>query len=431
MLEKLKEGLRKAIDKIVGGADKERIEEMIRDIQRTLISSDVDVNLVFELSEKIRKRALEEKPKPGLTLKEHVVNVVYEELVNIMGKESSKDVQQGNIVLVGLFGSGKTTTCAKIANFYKKLGFKVAVVSCDTYRPAAMEQLEQLAKLVNIPYFAPHDIKDSIKIAEISLEKLRGYDIIIFDTAGRNALDQELANELVNIINIVKPKEVLLVIPADLGQAAGIQAKEFNKLVKITGIVITKLDSTAKGGGALTSSNITEAKVKFITTGEKIDDIELYDPKKFVARLLGFPDLETLLQKVKEVAKPELTKKIIEEDFDLNDFCEQIEVMQKTGPLDKIMEMIGLKVSIPKDELIIQEEKMKKWRVIVNSMTKEERKNPEIINYSRIKRIAKGSGTKEEDVRELLSAYKKIKKMINVFKPGRGGINILKKIGFR
>jgi signal recognition particle subunit SRP54 len=230
---------------------------------------------------------------------------------------------------------------------------------------------------------------------------------------------------------VVKPTEVLLVIPADLGQAAGIQAKEFNKLVKITGIVITKLDSTAKGGGALTSSNITEAKVKFITTGEKIDEIELYDPKKFVARLLGFPDLESLLEKVKEVAKPELAKKIIEEDFDLNDFCEQIEVMQKAGPLDKIMEMIGLKASIPKEELMIQEEKMKKWKVIVSSMTPEERKNPEIINYSRIKRIAKGSGTREEDVKELLASYKKIKKMINIIKPGRGGFNILKKIGFK
>ncbi len=431
MLEKLKDGLRKAIDKIMLRADKEKIEEMIRDIQRTLISSDVDVNLVLQLSEKIRKRALEEKPKPGLTIKEHVINVVYEELVNIMGKESPKDFSLGNIILIGLFGSGKTTTCVKIANFYRKLGYKVAVVSCDTFRPAAMDQLEQLAKNVNIPYFAPRDIKDSVEIAKISLEKFKGYDVVVFDTSGRNALDQELANELINIINVVKPTEVLLVIPADLGQAAGIQAKEFNKLVKITGIVITKLDSTAKGGGALTSSNITEAKVKFITTGEKIDEIEFYDPKKFVARLLGFPDLESLLQKVKEVAKPELAQKIIEEDFDLNDFCEQIEVMQKAGPLDKIMEMIGLRVSIPKNDLLIQEEKMKKWRVIVNSMTKEERKNPEIINYSRIKRIAKGSGTKEEDVKELLASYKKIKKMINIIKPGRGGLNILKKIGFK
>jgi signal recognition particle subunit SRP54 len=431
MLESLKDGLRKAIDKIIGRTDREGIEEMIRDIQRTLISSDVDVYLVLQLSEKIRKRALEEKPKPGLTFKEHVINVVYEELVNIMGKESPKGFSLGNIILIGLFGSGKTTTCVKIANFYRKLGYKVAVVSCDTFRPAAMDQLEQLAKNVNIPYFAPRDIKDSAEIAQMSLERFKGYDVIIFDTSGRNALDQELANELTNVINVVKPTEVLLVIPADLGQAAGIQAKEFNKLVKITGIVITKLDSTAKGGGALTSSNITEAKVKFITTGEKIDEIELYDPKKFVARLLGFPDLESLLEKVKEVAKPELAKKIIEEDFDLNDFCEQIEVMQKAGPLDKIMEMMGLKASIPKEELMIQEEKMKKWKVIVSSMTPEERKNPEIINYSRIKRIAKGSGTREEDVKELLASYKKIKKMINIIKPGRGGFNILKKIGFK
>ncbi|MBU5678497.1 MAG: signal recognition particle receptor subunit alpha [Candidatus Aenigmatarchaeota archaeon] len=430
MLEKLKEGLRKAIDKLRGTVDKSKIDEMIIEIQRALLASDVDVNLVFQLSEKIRKRALEEKPKEGLTLKEHTIYVVFEELANILGKEAKIKLEKGRIMLVGLFGSGKTTTAVKLANFYRKKGMSVAVTSCDTYRPAAMEQLEQLAKKANISCFLLKEEKDPRRIATIALEELKKYDIIIFDTAGRDALDEELAKELVDLANIIKPIEILLVVPADLGQVAGIQAQEFNKLVGITGIIVTKLDSTAKGGGALTSARFTDSTVKFITVGEKIDDIELYDSKRFVSRLLGFGDMETLMEKVKEVAKPEIAEKIIKEDFDLEDFCAQIEMMQKTGPIDKILEMLGLRIPQSKNiDLNIQEKKMEKWKHIVKSMTIEERKNPEIIDNSRVRRIARGSGVKEEDVRELLSTYKNMKKMMKVMKKPllRGGLDIFKK----
>ncbi|MEM5870519.1 MAG: signal recognition particle protein Srp19, partial [Candidatus Aenigmatarchaeota archaeon] len=336
----------------------------------------------------------------------------------------------GRILLVGLFGSGKTTTAIKLANFYRKKGMSTIVTSCDTYRPAAMEQLEQLAKKANVPYFLLKDEKDPIKIAKRAIEDLKKYDIIIFDTAGRDALDEELAKELVDLVNIIKPIEILLVVPADLGQAAGIQAQEFNRLVGITGIIVTKLDSTAKGGGALTSARFTDSPVKFVTTGEKIDDIEIYDSKRFVARLLGFGDIETLLEKVKEVAKPEIAEKIIKDDFDLDDFCAQIEMMQKTGPIDKILEMLGLRISQLKNiDLSLQEKKMEKWKHIVKSMTIEERKNPDIIDASRIRRIARGSGVKEEDVRELLTTYKNMKKMMKVMKKPllRGGLDIFKK----
>jgi len=429
-LEKLKDGLRKAIDKLKGTVDETKINEMILEIQRALLASDVDVNLVFQLSENIRKRALKEKPKEGLTLKEHVIHVVFEELTNILGKEAKIKLEKGRILLVGLFGSGKTTTAIKLANFYRKKGMSTIVTSCDTYRPAAMEQLEQLAKKANVPYFLLKDEKDPIKIAKRAIEDLKKYDIIIFDTAGRDALDEELAKELVDLVNIIKPIEILLVVPADLGQAAGIQAQEFNRLVGITGIIVTKLDSTAKGGGALTSARFTDSPVKFVTTGEKIDDIEIYDSKRFVARLLGFGDIETLLEKVKEVAKPEIAEKIIKDDFDLDDFCAQIEMMQKTGPIDKILEMLGLRISQLKNiDLSLQEKKMEKWKHIVKSMTIEERKNPDIIDASRIRRIARGSGVKEEDVRELLTTYKNMKKMMKVMKKPllRGGLDIFKK----
>ncbi|MEM7827081.1 MAG: signal recognition particle receptor subunit alpha [Candidatus Aenigmatarchaeota archaeon] len=422
MLDKLKNGLRQAIEKITGAGyvDKDKVEELIRDLQRALLASDVDVKLVFELSETIRKRALEEKPKRGITLKEHVITVVYEELTNILGKEVSVSIKPGKILLIGLFGSGKTTSVVKLANLYRKRGLKPAVISCDTYRPAAMEQLEQLASQTNIPCFAPKDIKDQKTIATIGLEKFKKYDIIIFDSSGRDALDEKLATELKELSRVIEPNEILLTLPSDLGQAAGVQASEFNKLVGITGIIVTKLDATAKGGGALTSAKVTNAPVKFIGTGEKIDDFEVYDPRRFVARLIGFGDLETLLEKVKEVAKPELAEKIISEKFDLNDFCEQIETMQKTGPIDKILDMIGLsKLAKNVPNLDVQEKKMEKWKHIVKSMTLEERSNPEIINASRITRIAKGSGSKEEDVRELLASYKKIKKMIKMVKPGK------------
>lgn len=432
MLEKLKEGLRKAIDKLRGDINEVKINEMILEIQRALLASDVDVNLVFQLSEKIKRRALEEKPKEGLTLREHIIYVVFEEITNILGKEAKINLEKGRIMLIGLFGSGKTTTAVKLANFYRKKGMNAAVTSCDTYRPAAMDQLEQLAKKANIPFFLLKNEKNPKKIALLALEELKKYDVIIFDTAGRDALDEELAKELVDLAKIINPVEKLLIVPSDLGQAAGIQAKEFNKLVGITGIIVTKLDSSGKGGGALTSARFTDSTVKFITTGEKIEDIEIYDPKRFVARLLGFGDIETLIEKVKEVGKPEIAEKIIKEDFDLNDFCEQIEMIQKTGPMNKILDMLGLKILDKNVDLNLQEKKMEKWKHIVKSMTIEERRNPDIIDASRIRRIARGSGVKEEDVRDLLATYKNIKKMMKMMKKPllRGGLDFLKKFRF-
>ncbi len=291
------------------------------------------------------------------------------------------------------------------------------MVCLDYHRPAAPEQLRQISEKIGVKYYIDQN-KNPYEAAKKSLEFFSKYDYLIFDTAGRNALDKELAKELKTLGEIIKPDEVLLVIPADIGKVARKQAEEFNKLVGITGIVVTKTDGTAKAGGALIACSVTGSKIKFIGTGERIDDLEIYDPKRFVSRLLGFGDLETFLEKAKEAEiKKESAEKIIEGKFTLEDFMEQIEAIGKMGSLTKIVKLIpGLGGYLPSELLEMQEEKLKKFKVIIQSMTKEERRNPEIINESRIRRIARGSGTKEEEVRELLAQYKKMKKFTKMFK---------------
>jgi signal recognition particle subunit SRP54 len=408
MLEALSEGLKNAIRKIIGKSsiDEKVVEEFLRELKVILLQSDVDVDIANNFIDIIRRKVLKEKTPEGLTLKEHLIKVVYDELVSILGKEAS-DIKGKKIMLVGLFGSGKTTTAGKLAYYLKKKG-KVVLVCLDYHRPAAPEQLKQVAEKINVKFFIG---KDAFVVAKDSLEKFKDYDYIIYDTAGRNALDEEMARELKKLGEIIKPDEVLLVLPADIGKVAKKQAEEFNKLVGITGIILTKMDSSAKGGATIAACSTTGAKVKFIGVGEKFDAFEKYDPKRFVSRMLGLGDLETLLEKAKEVVKPEKVEKIVEGEFTLEDFIEQIESIRNMGPLSNIISMIpGL--SLPKDLLKQQEEKMKKWKYMIQSMTPKERKNPEIINESRIRRIARGSGTKEEEVRELLDQYFKMKKIM-------------------
>ncbi len=424
MLEKLSSGLKAALRKIAkaGYIDKKTVDELTRDIQRTLLATDVDVKLVFQLTEAIKKRALEEKPAKGMTAREHVVNVVYEELVKFVGKEPEIMLKPGKILFIGLFGSGKTTSIGKLARFYQKKGLKPALIGCDVHRPAAMDQLKQIAEQLNVPYYISKETKDAVKIAKDGLDKLGKYDILIFDSSGRDALDQELADELKKLGETIKPDEVLLTIPADLGQAAGEQATEFNKLVGITGIFLTKLDGTARGGGAITACAITGSPVKFIGIGEKMDALETFDPERFISRLIGFGDLQSLIEKASEAIEPkkagELAEKFVEGKFTMDDFYEQLKSVGKMGSLQSVMEMIpGMSsMKLPKGmDMAKQEDKMKKWGYIIESMTKAERKDPEIIDASRIKRIAKGSGTQEPEIRELLKNFKQSKKMMKMF----------------
>ena len=417
MFDELGKKLRNLINNLISATtiDKNTVEAILKDLKITLLQSDVDLSLAEELIKNIRKKCLEEKIPAGLTLREHVLKTIYDELVKLLGEKPAGLIGKKKIMFVGLYGSGKTTSVAKLARYFQKQGLRTALVALDYHRPAAPEQLKQLGDQIKVPVYINQN-KNPFEAALEGMKKFEKYDVIIFDTAGRNALDKELAEELKKLGEIIKPDEVLLTIPADLGKVAKKQSEEFHKLVGITGIFITKMDGTAKAGGALAACSATRAKVKFLGTGEHIEDFEVYDPQRFVSRLLGLGDLQTLLEKAKEVEmKPEKVEKIIEGKFTLQDFMEQIEAVQKMGPLGKITQLIpGLGMKLPEDLIEKQEEKIKHFKYIIQSMTKEERENPEIINASRIRRIAKGSGRPESEVRELLQQYEQMKKLMKM-----------------
>jgi len=427
VLEKLGDSLKNTLQKIAKAVfvDEKLINELVKDIQRALLQSDVNVKLVFELTKKIKERALKEEIKK-LSKKEHIINIVYEELVVLLGKEghkiSIKKKKPFKIMLIGLFGNGKTTTAGKIGKFLQKRGLKVALVGLDTHRPAAMAQIEQIAKKIKASVFLDKKEKDPVKIWKEHEKEFKKFDVLLIDTAGRDALSKDLIKELNNLDKLIKPDESLLVIGADVGQAAEKQAKAFHDSCKITGVVITKLDGTAKGGGALIACAVTKAPVKFIGVGEKVDDLEEFNPKGFVGRLLGMGDIEALLEKAKEAITEEeakdLGKKFLKGEFNLIDLYEQMQAMRKMGPMSKIMELIpGMgQLKLPKDMLKVQESKLIKWRFIMDSMTKKELEDPEKISGSRVERIAKGSGTTVREVRELLKQYKQSKKLMKGFK---------------
>jgi len=426
VLEKLGSGLRAALKKLAraGYIDKDVVEELVRDIQRALLAGDVDVKLVFQLTERIKKRALSEKPAPGSTPREHIVKVVYEELVKFLGKKAEIPLKPTKILLIGLFGSGKTTTAGKLARFYQKRGLKPALLACDVVRPAAYEQLEQISHQVHVPFYGERKNFNAAEIAKNGIQKIKA-DVYIIDSSGRDALDEEMIEEIKSIDKVAGPEEKILIIPADLGQAARAQAEAFQKALGITGIVITKLDGTAKGGGALTACAVTGAPVKWIGTGEKMDAFEQFDPDRFVSRLIGWGDIQALIEKAKEAIEPkrakEMTEKVLEGKFTMTDFYEQIKTVSKMGGLGSIMANLpgfgGLK--LPKElDIKKQEEKMKKWKYAIESMTREERENPSIINSSRIARISRGSGVPESEVRELLRQYNQAKKMMKMMKGG-------------
>ncbi len=420
MLPKLKDRLRSIAERIRSAIvlKDSLLEEILRDLRRTLLEADVAPDLVDQLLERLRKR-VRGKPPAGVSKQEQVIKALYDELVSLLGEEVELELKPKRILLVGLFGSGKTTLAAKLARFYQKRNLSVGLVCCDVTREAAYDQLKQLASQVGVAFYGERESKDSANIAKRALEKLRNKDVLIFDSSGRNALDSEMIAEIKRLHTIVRPDETILVIPADLGQAAREQTKAFAEALPITHVAVTKLDATAKGGGALAACAATGAKIAFIAVGEKPDDLELYSSKRFVARLLGFPDLETLLAKLKETKAPELAEKLLEEKFTLEDFIAQFQELKRAGGMGKLLDMLGLGIKLPTEMLELQEEKLKRWKYALDSMTKEERRNPEIINASRIKRIAKGSGVSEAEIREMLNAYKQAKRMLKLLKPGR------------
>jgi signal recognition particle subunit SRP54 len=430
MFDRIKDSIEKFSSKNV--ADREAVQELVKDIQRDLIQADVDVALVSELTDEIKEEALDSEVPEGASRKEHVLKIVYDKLEELLGEEAEISEEPQNILLCGLYGAGKTTTAGKLADFYRKRGLKVGLIAADTDRPAAYEQLQQIAEEVDADFYGNPDAEDPVNVVEKGMQEVDA-DVKIVDSAGRDSLNEELSQELEDISDTFNPDEKYLVIPADIGQSAREQAEMFDDAVGISGVIVTKMDSSAKGGGALVACANSEASVKFIGTGEKMGDLEVYDPVDFVSDMIGQPDLESLLEKIQELdTDPE---EILEGEFTMRDFKEQIESVTGSGVMEEMMQQLPFgQDKLPGNIEDMTEGKIQKYSIIMDSMTDEEMQDPGIIKESRRERIAKGSGTSRQEVSELVKHYQQTKNMVSQFDKGsmkRGNMKqMMNKLGF-
>lgn len=436
VLDKLGASLKSGIKKISNAIflDKKLIDQVIKDIQKSLIEADVNIELVFDLTQKIKKIAYDESI-PSIDKKEQLVTLIHDEILTILGGKAHelKLPKQASIMFLGLYGAGKTTTIAKLGKYYAKRGRKVALLGLDTQRPAAMEQLSQMADKAKLPAFieSPEMKKANSKLdhTKRSLEvikkyesDLKKYDLVLIDTAGRDGLNSELIKEIATLNKTLSPTYRILTMPSDVGQAAKTQSEEFQRALSIDGVIITRMDGTSKAGGALTACKESNAPVYFIGTGELLHDIETFSPESFIQRLLGMGDLQALLEHVKSATdskqQERIEDRLKEGKFTLLDLYSQLEQMNKMGSMDKLIGMIpGMSTAkVPKEALQAQEKKMAHWKSAISSMTEIEIENPEILEKqtSRISRIAKGSGTTTTEIRELLKQYKMLKEMMEM-----------------
>jgi len=429
VLDNLGSSLRSTLDNLRGKSriSEDDVDEVVREIQRSLIQADVDISLVQELSDSIRSRALDEEPAAGTPPRDWVLRIVYEELVGILGESTDLPLEEQTILLAGLYGSGKTTTAAKIAWWFSKKGLRPAIVQTDTDRPGAYDQAEQMADSAEVDFYGDPDADDPVAIARKGLEATADADVRIVDTAGRDALNETLVDQIEDIEAAADPDRNLLVLDAAMGQSAKEQAQEFEAAIGVDGVVITKLDGTAKGGGALAAVDQTDSTIAFLGTGETVKDIERFEPSGFVSRLLGMGDLEQLAERV-ERAMAETGEEdddwepedILEGQFTLRDMRKQMNAMNRMGPLDQVMDMIpgmggGLMDQLPDDAMDVTEDRMRDFDVIMDSMTDGELENPRVVGASRTRRIARGSGKPEERVRELLEQHRMMERTIKQF----------------
>ncbi|MCU0852356.1 MAG: signal recognition particle protein Srp54 [Thermoplasmata archaeon] len=426
VLEGLGQSLRNAIKKIANAShvDQKLVKEVVKDIQRALLQADVNVKLVLQMTKELEERALSEKPPAGMSSREHVIRIVYQELVKIVGKPKEIPAKPQRILMVGLYGQGKTTSAGKLARDLHKRGMKVALVAGDVHRPAAFDQLSQIGKKINVPVFGDPKEKDAVKIAKKALKEFEGYDVIIFDTSGRHSLEDDLIKEIKDVAKAVDAENKILVLDAQTGQQAGPQAKAFHEAVGLTGVILTKMDGTAKGGGALSAIAETGAPISYIGVGEHLEDLERFDPDRFISRLLGMGDIKSLIESAEEVIDEEkaeeMAKKMMSGKFTLRDMYDQLEALQGMGPLKKLAAMLpGLGDKLAEQDMEATQERLAKWRVIMDSMTDHELENPKEIKSSRVLRIARGSGTTQRDVRELLKQYNMSRKAMKGFMGNR------------
>jgi signal recognition particle subunit SRP54 len=429
VLDDLGTSLRGTLDDLRGKSriTEDDIDKVVKEIQRSLIQADVDIELVRDLSDSIKERALEEEPPGGTSARDHVLKIVYEEMVDLVGDSTDLPLEEQTILLAGLQGSGKTTSAAKMAWWFSKKGLRPAVIQTDTFRPGAYDQAKQMTERAEVEFYGDPDADDPVQIAREGLEATSDADVHIVDTAGRHALEDDLIDEIEEIESVADPDRNLLVLDAAIGQGAKDQAQQFDTSIGIDGVVITKLDGTAKGGGALTAVDQTDSSIAFLGTGEEVGDVERFEPDGFISRLLGMGDLRQLAERV-ERAMEETGQE--EDDWDpedmmsgsftLKDMQKQMEAMNNMGPLDQVMDMIpglggGLMDQLPDDAMDVTEERMRDFEVVMDSMTDEEMEYPRAIGASQIERISRGAGKPEERVRELLQQHKMMEQTIKQF----------------
>jgi signal recognition particle subunit SRP54 len=400
------------------------VKDMMREIKLALLEADVNFRVVKDFIAKISERAVGQEVLESLTPGQQVIKIVHEELIDLMGKVPSKVTFASKpptiYLMVGLQGSGKTTTSGKLANLLRKQGKNPLLVACDVYRPAAVKQLQVVGNQLDIPVFAIEGNTDPVYIAKQAIEhaKSKLYDLVIIDTAGRLHINEELMDELDSIKNAVHPQEILLVVDSMTGQDAVNVAESFNQKLGVDGLILTKLDGDTRGGAALSVKAVTGKPIKFAATGEKLSDIEPFYPERMASRILGMGDVLSLIEKAQDAFDEkkalEMEKKLRTQQFTLDDFLDQMQQVKKMGPIDQVLGMIpGMNTKALKN-INVDEKKMGRVEAIIKSMTVKERTDPSIINGSRRKRIAAGSGTTIQDVNSLLKQFAEMKKMMKM-----------------
>ena len=429
MLENLGNRFQDIFKKIRGHGklSESNIKDALREVKMSLLEADVNYKVVKDFTNKISEKAIGTEVIRGVNPAQQFIKLVNDELVELLGGTSSKLTKGLRnptiIMLAGLQGAGKTTFAAKLAKFLKKQNEKLLLVGVDVYRPAAIKQLEVLGQQIGVDVYSEEDTKDVVGIATRAIEKAKEINAtyMIVDTAGRLHVDETLMDELKELKKAIKPQEILLVVDAMIGQDAVNLAESFNNALSVDGVILTKLDGDTRGGAALSIKAVVGKPIKFIGVGEKLNDIEIFHPDRLVSRILGMGDVVSLVEKAQEVIDENeaksLEEKIKSQKFDLNDFLKQLQTIKRLGSLGGILKLIP---GMPKiDDLAPAEKEMKKVEAIIQSMTKEERKKPDILKASRKIRIAKGSGTDVSDVNKLLKQFEQMKSMMKMFSSGK------------
>ena len=437
MFDSLSDKLQKVMKKLKGQTriTEKELKEMLREVKLALLEADVNYKVVKDFIASIESKALGEDVMKSLTPGQQVVKIVKDELIELLGSSESKLNISSNpptvIMLVGLQGSGKTTLCGKLSNYLRKQGKKPLMIACDVYRPAAVKQLETIGKSLNIDVYSEPDSTNVIEIANNGIKKAKSKlcDVVLVDTAGRLQIDEKLMEELVELKRVVRPHEIMLVIDAMTGQEAVNVASTFNEKLGIDSITMSKLDSDSRGGAALSVKSITKKPIKFASIGEKLSDLEPFYPDRIASRILGMGDVLSIIDKAEEAYDEEqaieLEKKIKKNEFTLDDYLDQMKKIRKMGSFKQILAMLP---GIPKEirDAEIDERQLLRIDAIITSMTKEERRNPKILNGSRRLRIAKGSGNKVQDINRFMEQFEQMQKMMKSMMSGKGKFGKMK-----